>query len=150
MKEHRKTEYSNFDYGGAEGFRHEANFNDFSHSFQKIFSEIFENETETFTDDIQVDLSLSFPEAAKGCTKHLSFDADVPCGSCHGQGHPLNAKPRVCPTCEGLGRVTIPPFTALCSSCKGSGRIIKEICRECKGSGAVRGVMDVKVTIPPG
>ncbi|XP_031121099.1 chaperone protein dnaJ 1, mitochondrial isoform X1 [Ipomoea triloba] len=150
MKEHRKTEYSNFDYGGAEGFRHEANFNDFSHSFQKIFSEIFENETETFTDDIQVDLSLSFPEAAKGCTKHLSFDADVPCGSCHGQGHPLNAKARVCPTCEGLGRVTIPPFTALCCSCKGSGRIIKEICRECKGSGAVRGVMDVKVTIPPG
>lgn len=25
---------------------------------------------------------LTFPEAAKGCTKNLSFDADVPCDSC--------------------------------------------------------------------
>ncbi|RAL47050.1 hypothetical protein DM860_017091 [Cuscuta australis] len=151
MKEQpRKTESSNFGNGSAEGFRYKANFNDFSHSFQKIFSEIFENETETFSDDIQVELSLSFSEAAKGCTKHLSFDADVPCDICSGHGYPPNAKTRVCPTCEGLGRVTIPPFTATCSDCKGSGRIIKESCRECKGSGVVGGVKDVKVTIPPG
>lgn len=29
-----------------------------------------------------MELSLSFSEAAKGCTKHLSFDATVPCDSC--------------------------------------------------------------------
>lgn len=78
--------------------------------------QIFEDETETFADDIQVsmlrnsspsvkkshprfcfldvpfpvtflfclqvEISLSFSEAAKGCTKHLSFDAEVPCDSC--------------------------------------------------------------------
>ncbi|CAH9129890.1 unnamed protein product [Cuscuta epithymum] len=150
-KEHsQKTEDSNFGYGSAEGFRYSGNFNDFSHSFQKIFSEIFENETEAFSDDIQVELSISFSEAAKGCTKNLSFDADVPCDLCCGHGYPLNAKPRVCPTCQGLGRVTVPPFTATCSTCKGSGRTIKETCKECKGSGVVGGVKDVKVTIPPG
>ena len=33
-------------------------------------------------DIVQVDLLLSFAEAAKGCTKDLSFDALVPCDSC--------------------------------------------------------------------
>ncbi|KAL6984049.1 hypothetical protein U1Q18_017424 [Sarracenia purpurea var. burkii] len=90
----------------AEGFRH-AYRTQFSNSFHKIFTEIFENEDETFATDIQVELSLSFAEAVKGCTKHLSFDASVPCDSCNGLGHPLNAKARICPACEGLGRVWI-------------------------------------------
>lgn len=30
----------------------------------------------------QVEVLLSFSEASKGCTKHMSFDAEVPCDSC--------------------------------------------------------------------
>ncbi|XP_043692153.1 chaperone protein dnaJ 1, mitochondrial isoform X2 [Telopea speciosissima] len=142
------------DYAGAdsEGFTYGsyAYRHHFSDSFHKIFSEIFENETENFATDIQVELSLSFSEAAKGCTKHLSFDARVPCDSCNGRGHPIHAKAEVCPTCRGIGRVTIPPFTSTCSTCKGFGRIIKEYCVTCKGSGVVEGVKEVKVTIPGG
>uniref|UniRef100_A0A5B6Z222 Chaperone protein dnaJ 1, mitochondrial n=1 Tax=Davidia involucrata TaxID=16924 RepID=A0A5B6Z222_DAVIN len=134
---------------GAEGFRYSYRTH-FSDSFHKIFSEIFENETENFATDIQVELSLSFSEAAKGCTKHLSIDASVPCDSCYGRGHPLNANTRICPTCEGIGRVTLPPFTSTCSTCKGLGRIVKEYCMACKGSGVVEGVKEVKVTIPAG
>ncbi|GFS43981.1 DNAJ heat shock family protein [Actinidia rufa] len=133
----------------AGGFRY-AHRTHFSDSFHKIFSEIFENEAENFATDIQVELSLSFAEAARGCTKHLSFDASVPCDSCNGLGHPLNAKATICPACEGNGRVTIPPFTAMCGTCKGSGRIIKEYCKACRGLGVVEGVKDVKVTIPAG
>ncbi|KAF7138565.1 hypothetical protein RHSIM_Rhsim07G0208600 [Rhododendron simsii] len=133
----------------AEGFRY-ASSPQFSGSFHKIFSEIFENEAENFASDIQVELSLSFSEAAKGCTKHLSFDASVPCDSCDGLGYPLNAKARICPACDGIGKVTIPPFTATCSTCKGSGRIIKEYCRACRGSGVAEGVKEVKATIPAG
>ncbi|KAG2698833.1 hypothetical protein I3760_07G167200 [Carya illinoinensis] len=135
--------------GGADGFRY-AYRTHFSDSFHKIFSEIFEHETDHFASDIQVELSLSFSEAAKGCTKNLSFDAFVPCDFCHGRGYPLDAKTKVCPTCGGIGRVTIPPFTSTCGTCKGSGQYIKEYCMSCKGSGVVEGVKEVKVTIPAG
>lgn len=135
--------------GDAEGFRY-ANRTHFSDSFHKVFSEIFEQETDNFASDIQVELSLSFSEATKGCTKNLSFDAFVPCDSCDGRGYPLDAKSRVCPTCRGIGRVTIPPFTSRCGTCKGSGRIIQECCMSCRGSGVVEGIKEVKVTIPAG
>ncbi|KAG7972102.1 hypothetical protein I3843_07G167100 [Carya illinoinensis] len=148
----RRTQGSeNVEYagGGADGFRY-AYRTHFSDSFHKIFSEIFEHETDHFASDIQVELSLSFSEAAKGCTKNLSFDAFVPCDFCHGRGYPLDAKTKVCPTCGGIGRVTIPPFTSTCGTCKGSGQYIKEYCMSCKGSGVVEGVKEVKVTIPAG
>lgn len=137
------------DFQDAEAFRN-AYRKHFSSSFHKIFSEIFEDEVENFAEDIQLELSLSFSEAAQGCTKHLSFDAYIPCDSCHGRGHPVDAKTKTCPTCGGIGRVTIPPFTSTCSTCKGSGRIIRDSCRVCRGLGVVEGVKEVRVTIPAG
>ncbi|GAA0142256.1 chaperone [Lithospermum erythrorhizon] len=143
------TENLKYGNGDAGGFRYSRRTH-FSDSFHKVFSEIFENETEGFATDVQVELPLSFHEAATGCTKHISFDAAVPCDSCNGHGHPPTAKLKTCPTCQGIGRVTMPPFTATCMSCKGSGRVIKDSCRMCQGSGVVEGVKDVKVTVPAG
>ncbi|PIN13070.1 Molecular chaperone (DnaJ superfamily) [Handroanthus impetiginosus] len=142
----KNAEYPNRDW---DDFRY-ANRTQFSDTFHKIFSEIFESETDGLAGDIQVELVLTFSEAARGCSKHLSFDADVPCDSCHGRGHPVDAQTKLCPTCQGIGRVTIPPFTTTCSTCKGFGQIIKEHCLACKGSGVCQGVRDVKVTIPAG
>ncbi|KAL8162376.1 hypothetical protein V2J09_013865 [Rumex salicifolius] len=136
-------------FGHEEAYR-QAYRTHFSSSFHKIFSEIFEDETENFAADVQVELSLSFSEAAEGCTKHLSFDAYIPCDSCHGRGHPLDAKSKICPTCAGIGKVTIPPFVSTCSSCKGMGRTIHESCRICSGRGVLEGVKEVEVTIPGG
>ncbi|KAH1262750.1 Chaperone protein dnaJ 1, mitochondrial [Glycine max] len=107
------------------------------------YDKIFEEATTQFSSNIEVELSLTFSEAARGCTKHVSFDALVPCDHCNGQGYPLDAIPKVCPTCRGSGRVTIPPFTSTCITCKGSGRIIKDSCLTCGGSGAVEGVKEV-------
>ncbi|CAN6584120.1 unnamed protein product [Malus baccata var. baccata] len=56
---------------GAQGFRYGFETN-FSSSFDKIFQEIFEHEFDQAGSNIQVELSLSFPVAARGCTKHLS------------------------------------------------------------------------------
>ncbi|KAL0439996.1 UNVERIFIED_CONTAM: Chaperone protein dnaJ 1, mitochondrial [Sesamum latifolium] len=72
------AEYSSRDWDQFR-YAHRAKFSD---SFHKIFSEIFENESESLAADIEVELSLTFSEAAKGCTKQLSFEADVPCDSC--------------------------------------------------------------------
>uniref|UniRef100_A0A7C9AKH5 J domain-containing protein n=1 Tax=Opuntia streptacantha TaxID=393608 RepID=A0A7C9AKH5_OPUST len=143
------SENVHYDFQDSEAFRN-AYRKHFSNSFHKIFSEIFEDEVENVAEDIQLELSLSFSEAAQGCTKHLSFDAYIPCDSCHGHGHPIDAKTRACPTCGGFGRVTIPPFTSTCSTCKGSGRIIRDSCRVCRGLGVIEGVKEVRVTIPAG
>uniref|UniRef100_A0A2P2JXR8 Chaperone protein dnaJ 1 n=2 Tax=Rhizophora mucronata TaxID=61149 RepID=A0A2P2JXR8_RHIMU len=125
-EEFRYEDAAGFRYrtGSSGGFRYSYQTN-FSDSFQKIFSEIFEDETDKFASNIQAELLLSFSEAARGCTKHLSFDAYVPCESCDGHGYPLDAKARVCTQCRGLGTVTIPPFMSTCSTCKGSGQVIK-------------------------
>ncbi|KAG5541822.1 hypothetical protein RHGRI_021607 [Rhododendron griersonianum] len=47
----------------------------------------------------------------------------------YGLGYPLNAKARICPACDGIG---------------------KEYCRACRGSGVAEGVKEVKATIPAG
>ncbi|KAL5705458.1 hypothetical protein ACHQM5_023757 [Ranunculus cassubicifolius] len=122
----------------------------FNDAFRKIFSEVFEHETEEVAVDIQADLKLTFSEAAQGCTKHLSFEARIPCDSCNGFGYPIGAKPKVCPTCRGAGKVTVLPFTSTCGTCKGFGRIIKEKCTACRGHGVINGTKEVKVTIPGG
>lgn len=146
----RHTKNTNYSYRGTGGFRHANGNAEFSSSFQKIFSEIFEEEVDNVTNDVQVELSISFMEAARGCTKHLSFDSNILCDTCHGNGYPINAKAKRCPTCEGTGTVFIHPFMARCSTCKGSGQIIKEYCRSCGGSGIVEVVKEVKVPIPAG
>ncbi|CAM8926321.1 unnamed protein product [Rhodiola kirilowii] len=122
----------------------------FSESFHKIFSEIFENEAEDYVADIRAELSLSFSEAIKGCTRTFSFDANVPCDSCSGHGYPLNARRVTCSTCGGLGKVTVPPFTSICRTCGGIGQVVQEHCISCNGSGVVEGVKRVIVSVPPG
>ncbi|XP_010460597.1 PREDICTED: chaperone protein dnaJ 1, mitochondrial isoform X1 [Camelina sativa] len=144
---YRSSDHVDSDGGDAERFRraYQSNFSD---SFHKIFSEIFENDQ--FQPDIRVELSLSLSEAAKGCTKRLSFDAYVFCDSCDGLGHPRDAAMGVCPTCRGVGRVTVPPFTASCQTCKGLGHIVKEYCMSCRGSGVVEATKTVELVIPGG
>lgn len=138
-------------YGGEDTAKYKNTYNDpFSATFYKVFSEVFESERETYAADLQVELNLSFDEAAKGCTKQVSLKAQVPCDSCNGRGHPINAKLSTCSTCRGTGKVIVFPFTSTCGSCKGFGRIIKDHCMVCKGSGVVDGVKSVSVTIPSG
>ncbi|KAK4276851.1 hypothetical protein QN277_014955 [Acacia crassicarpa] len=147
----RTSDSENIEYerGAEERFRnaYRAHFSD---SFHKVFSEMFEEATTHSTSNIEVEISLSFLEAVKGCTKHVSFDAAVPCDFCDGRGYSHNAEAIVCPTCRGVGRVTIPPFTSTCITCRGSGRVIKDHCKSCGGSGVVEGIKDVKVTVPAG
>lgn len=122
----------------------------FSSKFYKIFSEVFQQDTNLHADDLNVELNLSFSEAANGCTKEVSYIAKNFCDSCGGRGHLANAKKYVCPLCKGLGRVTSYPFTTICSSCRGVGKVIKDYCLTCKGSGVVDGMKHVKVNIPAG
>ncbi|KAG0503756.1 hypothetical protein HPP92_003828 [Vanilla planifolia] len=147
--EFSRTESVSYDGEDAAQY-HETHHDPFSATFYKFFSEVFENEREIYAPNIQVELNLSFHEAAKGCTKQVCFSAQVPCTSCFGKGYPKNANLFICAACKGTGRVTVFPFTSTCVSCKGYGKIIKDHCTACNGFGVVEGLKSINVTIPAG
>lgn len=108
--------------------------------------------------DIETYITLTFEEAAFGCTKEIEFTRVETCSSCKGSGANGAKGVETCKTCNGTGTVrTIQrtPFGSMqsqrpCSACKGTGKIIKDPCTECKGSGVNRIKKKLSVNIPAG
>jgi molecular chaperone DnaJ len=108
--------------------------------------------------DQQVELSISFEEAAFGCEKTLKVSRVEHCSVCRGTGSRPGTDPVRCTTCNGTGQIRrvqqsiFGRFTnvATCSTCRGKGTIIKESCHQCKGSGRERFERNVNVRIPAG
>ena len=108
--------------------------------------------------DIQVSLSLTFEEAAKGCKKSVDVSKVENCSECGGTGAAKGTSPKTCPKCGGRGVVNVQSRTAFgimntqrpCTDCGGSGKIIETPCQKCGGKGKVRRRSKVEVTIPAG
>ena len=108
--------------------------------------------------NINIDIALSFMEAAKGCKKEISFSRLIQCEECSGTGAAKGTTPETCPDCHGSGQVRVQqrtPFgvvqsTKACSRCSGTGKIIKIPCEKCKGMGRVRKSTRLEVDVPAG
>lgn len=108
--------------------------------------------------DVQANLAISFEEAAKGCSKNISYHQIETCSDCHGSGAAAGTSPKTCPTCGGSGQVRISqrtPFgvvqsTTTCQACHGSGRLVETPCKTCDGKGRVRRKKSIEVTVPAG
>ena len=108
--------------------------------------------------DVEASVTISFEEAAKGCTRTVSYNNVETCSDCHGTGAQPGTSPKTCSACGGSGRVTInqrTPFGQVqtqrqCDACHGKGKIIDSPCRKCGGSGRQRKSKTVDVTIPAG
>ena len=108
--------------------------------------------------DIEIQLYISFEEAAKGCKKTVQYQAISTCKDCNGTGAQKGTTPKTCTVCGGRGQVTInqrTPFgtvqtTRPCDTCKGRGKIVETPCRTCNGRGQVRRKKTVEVNIPAG
>ena len=108
--------------------------------------------------DIQVALTLTFEEAAKGCKKSVDISKVENCSECGGTGAAKGTSPKTCPKCGGRGVVNVQSRTAFgimntqrpCTDCGGSGKIIETPCQKCGGKGKVRRRSKVDVTIPAG
>jgi len=143
---------------GAGGF-------DFSSSFSDIFEDFFGGMSEgragrtaqngpTRGSDLRYNLAISLEEAFRGKQETVKITTSVACDVCHGSGTEAGSKPITCPTCNGAGRVRAQQgfFTIErgCSTCQGSGKIIKDPCRKCAGSGRMRKEKSLLVNIPAG
>lgn len=156
-----------FTNGGGGGYS-SADFGDFG-GFGDIFDTIFGGGFSGFSGnsrsrrtaqrgaDLQVNMSLTFEEAAFGIKKDVYINKNVHCDTCQGTGSKSGNK-RTCTRCNGTGQVQVKQNTAFgqfssvktCDTCRGEGTIVDDPCGECGGTGKIRKRVKITVDIPAG
>ena len=158
--------------GGFQGFRSATDFEDLFSGFSDIFgSDFFESffgvgdifgRTRTSGrrarvqrgSDIRYDVALTLEEAAFGKKVELKLQREESCKECSGTGAQAGSSPVTCDQCGGSGQVTRTQgfFTvaSTCPSCRGSGRIIKDLCPACSGRGTKPKSRKIVLDIEPG
>lgn len=108
-------------------------------------------------DNIEVQTSISFMEAARGVTKTINITPLVTCKTCTGSGVKKGTQRSSCTSCNGTGtRVHFVQggfqMASTCNACGGTGTAIPRgsECRTCSGDGAVRERQTISVDIPGG
>ncbi len=109
-------------------------------------------------EDIERRVSITFEEAAFGCSKDVTVNRVEKCESCDGSGAEKGSKVENCPICHGSGQVRATRRTALgtvsttavCNNCEGRGKVIKEPCKTCQGAGYTRKTRTISINIPAG
>lgn len=146
-------------FGGGGGFS--GGFGGFGDIFSDIFSGFGGggvSAPDTQGEDITREVTLSFLDAAKGCTKEIKYMRNEPCHTCNGTGAKGGTAYKTCEKCGGTGQVRYAQDTlfgrtirmAVCDACSGSGKIITDFCPDCKGKGYTRKETTVTLNIPAG
>jgi len=108
-------------------------------------------------DDIEVNINISFMDAAKGVSRDIPVSHMVKCGTCSGSGLKKGVSKGKCSKCNGTGtRVHFMQagfqMASTCDQCGGSGVSVPKggECSPCRGDGIVRERHNVSIDIPPG
>ncbi|MBE5736842.1 MAG: molecular chaperone DnaJ [Clostridiales bacterium] len=146
-------------FGGNGGF---GGFSDFGDIFGDIFGGFgggrSRAQTKTKGDDVTVEISMSFLDAAKGCRREVVYTRNEPCAACKGTGAKGGTAYKTCEKCGGTGQVQYTSSNGFfrsvsvkpCDECKGTGKKILENCKECNGKGYSRASTKVTLDIPAG
>ena len=134
--------------------------------FEDIFGDIFGGfggrsrraQTKTKGQDITIELTLSFLDAAKGCTREIVYTRNAPCSDCNGTGAKGGTAYKTCPKCGGSGQIQYEQNNGFfrsvsvrpCDECGGTGKKVIEQCATCKGKGYVKQTTKKTVEIPAG
>lgn len=108
-------------------------------------------------ENIEVQASITFMEAAKGTSKTISITPMTTCGTCTGSGLKTGTTRSACSACNGTGtRLHFMQggfqMASTCGTCDGTGSTIPKgsECRTCSGNGVVRERKTITVDIPAG
>ena len=107
---------------------------------------------------IEMDLPLSFEEAAFGVEKTVKPHKTVTCPDCEGTGAEKGSSLMDCIECGGRGQVGTVQRTIFgsfqsvrtCPRCEGEGKIPKKHCGKCGGAGVINDSREIKVKVPGG
>jgi molecular chaperone DnaJ len=108
--------------------------------------------------DTEVNVVISFEEAAFGCEKQVNVTRIEACSTCHGSGAKEGTQPTTCPICHGTGQIHVQQRTAFgvmqtqraCDRCRGTGKIIEQPCKTCNGKGKIRHTLKQTIKVPAG
>ena len=108
--------------------------------------------------DLQVQIEISFEDAAFGVSKKIKINRKETCTQCNGKGAEKPEDIQTCRDCNGAGRVRVAretPFGRMmseqaCPTCNGEGKTFKSKCSKCSGSGTTTENRTISVEIPSG
>ncbi len=170
--EQKRAAYDRFGKGAFDGSMGGGGFNPggfagggFSGNFSDIFEDMFGDimggargrggaGANMRGADLQYTIEITLEEAFKGKESPIKIPVNDTCDKCEGSGTESGKGAEQCPTCSGSGRMRAQQgfFTIerTCSTCNGTGSVIKDPCKKCSGSGRIRKEKTLKVQIPPG
>jgi molecular chaperone DnaJ len=104
--------------------------------------------------DLRYDIEITLEEAAQGIKTKIRVPRLELCDLCNGTGAAEGSSPTQCTTCGGRGQVTRQQgffsVSRTCSTCRGTGKVIRDVCRGCRGEGRVEHEKTLEVKIPAG
>ena len=154
-------------FGGFGGFGSGSQSTGGFGGFGDIFGDIFGafsgsdrggRSAKTDGDDINLEVELSFLDAAKGCTKTITYNRKEPCPDCRSTGAKNGTSYKQCEKCHGTGTIQYVSGNSIfrsvqqraCDACGGTGKIIIEKCATCGGKGYQRKATTLTLNIPAG
>ncbi len=153
--------YYSYTSSGFDGF---GDFGDLGDIFSSFFGGGFNGKSSRRQNgpkkgaDLNLHIDITFEQAFLGVEKEITITRNEECNICHGSGAKPGTSVTKCNVCNGTGQVRQVQNTILgqmqttrtCTTCHGTGEIIKEPCENCRGKGKVRKQPKIKVKIPAG
>src|SRR3954471_13870476 len=108
--------------------------------------------------DVALAVQISLPDAARGASAEVTYDATATCETCRGNGAEPGTPIVTCDRCRGAGQIQQVQRTrfgqmvrtALCDQCGGDGRAAQTPCHTCDGRGMTVAQRRVEVNVPAG
>jgi len=153
--------FNDFDFsqftGSNQGFQN-FDFSDLGDIFGDIFGGGARSQGRPRGRDISIDLELTFEESMFGIERKVLLTKLSTCDTCSGTGAKKGTELLTCKTCQGNGQIheTKKSFfgtvsvTRVCTACRGSGKVPKEVCETCHGGGILRKQEELRVVVPSG
>ncbi|MSO14182.1 molecular chaperone DnaJ [Rickettsiales endosymbiont of Trichoplax sp. H2] len=146
------------------GFHSQAGgFEDFADVFGDIFGDFMgrgssspkqQRENQFRGSDLRYNTEITLENAYKGLNRNIKFRTAVKCDECDGKGTKAKTGTTNCNTCHGSGKVRYQQgffmIEKVCTSCSGSGVMIKDPCKTCKGEGRYEKEKNLSIHIPKG